>query len=118
MADKTEPDETAADGRSPGSWRACLALPARRQHGPGPNLAGRKAVHDVLDDLISILFPGCHGGEPGPAEAHAREPSGQRLRPTRPCAAQDQAERAFQYQCDVRPLQGLRRLRRSAPKRP
>jgi len=30
----------------------------------GLNLSGRRAVYEVLDDLLAALFPGCHGNEP------------------------------------------------------
>lgn len=30
----------------------------------GMNLPGQQAIHRVLDELISILFPGCHAHEP------------------------------------------------------
>ena len=30
----------------------------------GLGLAGRQSVYKVLDELISILFPGCHGHAP------------------------------------------------------
>ena len=30
----------------------------------GLNLAGQKAVHAIVEDMMSVLFPGCHGLEP------------------------------------------------------
>ncbi|NLB54263.1 MAG: hypothetical protein GX811_00575, partial [Lentisphaerae bacterium] len=30
----------------------------------GFNLAGQEAVHGIVDNLIGILYPGCHGAEP------------------------------------------------------
>ena len=30
----------------------------------GMNLPGQQAIHKVLDELISIIFPGCHGHKP------------------------------------------------------
>ena len=44
----------------------CRECPRSANTKSGMNLAGKKAVCDVLDDLIAILFPGCHGH--GPAD--------------------------------------------------
>jgi serine O-acetyltransferase len=77
-----------------GSCRECL-LTANTEK--GFNLAGRDATYHVLDDLIAILFPGCHGHDPVPAEAiesfiaHRLQQIAKTLR--------EQIERAFQYQC-------------------
>jgi len=60
-------------------------------------LAGRKAIERVLDELIGVLFPGCHGEEPvpqGPAPASVAS------RLDGLCSTlQEQAQRAFKYQC-------------------
>jgi len=61
------------------------------------NLPGQKAVVELLEDLVGVIFPGCHG--------HA--PIGQKsvetlLRDTLSSVAlklRDQAQRAFAYQC-------------------
>ena len=34
----------------------------------GFQLSGRKAIYQVLDDLVAVLFPGCHGRSPIPEE--------------------------------------------------
>ena len=65
----------------------------------GINLAGQQAVRDVVDDLIGILFPGCHGqealedGEFGPY----LEDKVKKVATT----LVQQIERAFEYQCEV-----------------
>jgi len=43
---------------------ACNSCELKRKTRHGEYyLPNRKAVHDVLDTLIGILFPGCHGQE-------------------------------------------------------
>jgi hypothetical protein len=44
-------------------WGCPLKTNGRR----GLNPTGQKAVHKVLMDMISILFPGCHSPDPVPA---------------------------------------------------
>jgi serine O-acetyltransferase len=43
--------------------RECPALNTER----GTNLPGQRAMIDVLEELVSLLFPGCHGHGPMPA---------------------------------------------------
>jgi serine O-acetyltransferase len=77
----------------------CRRCPVSLNTEKGMNLAGRRAVHQVLDALVSVLFPGCHGHEPIP-EAQLTS----RLRTELQAAAElllVQATRAFQYQCKV-----------------
>ena len=60
------------------------------------NLPGQKAVVEVLDALVGVLFPGCHGHAPETAA------SGAALRRTLVGTARrlcDQVRRAFAYQC-------------------
>jgi serine O-acetyltransferase len=62
------------------------------------NLPGQKAVIQVLENLIAILFPGCHGHEP-----IAQESADQALRRQLSETAEqlaDQSRRAFAYQCE------------------
>ena len=63
----------------------------------GIHLAGRKAICRVLDDLVAILFPGCHGSDPVPP-AHVRTFIEERLQESAE-ALREQIERAFRYQC-------------------
>jgi serine O-acetyltransferase len=63
----------------------------------GMNLPGQKAVVDVLETLVAVLFPGCHGH--APVEAATGEDA---LRETLAGTAlrlRDQVQRAFVYQC-------------------
>lgn len=52
----------------------CRGLTHCRQCPIGPstdgdlNLAGQRAVREVLDGLVSVLFPGCHGHTPLPSK--------------------------------------------------
>ncbi len=63
----------------------------------GLNLAGQRAVWRIVDDLVSIVFPGCHGNEPVGEEGL---PSFlQNKLKTIAAELADQAERAFEYQC-------------------
>jgi serine O-acetyltransferase len=47
-----------------GELSTCWSCPSGANTEKGLNLAGQQAVHKVVDDLISVLFPGCHGHEP------------------------------------------------------
>jgi serine O-acetyltransferase len=63
----------------------------------GINLAGQQAVHRVLDELISLLFPGCHGHEPmreNELKSFFKESMAKTAMELR-----QQARRAFEYQC-------------------
>ncbi|MBL7115600.1 MAG: serine acetyltransferase [Kiritimatiellae bacterium] len=77
----------------------CWHCPIGANTEKGLNLAGQRAVHSVLEDLISVLFPGCHGHEPVQDSFLIQylqeqfESAIDRLR--------DQMLRAFQYQCSV-----------------
>lgn len=64
----------------------------------GIHLAGRQATCRVLDDLIAILFPGCHGSDPVPP-AHIRIFVEERLQEAAD-VLRTQIERAFRYQCE------------------
>lgn len=62
-------------------------------------LPNRKAVHDLLDTLIGILFPGCHGHGPaadGPIDDDLQE----QLKKTA-LVLQKQAQMGFEYQCEL-----------------
>jgi serine O-acetyltransferase len=64
----------------------------------GIHLAGRKAICRVLDELVAILFPGCHGADPVPP-AHVRLFVEERLQEAAD-TLREQIERAFRYQCE------------------
>ena len=74
-------------------WRCPIGANTER----GMNLAGQLAVHDLLDNLVSILFPGCHGHEPV-REQDFRTHLAARLKQT-VVDLRDQVKRAFAYEC-------------------
>lgn len=65
--------------------------------GKGFQLSGRKAIYQVLDDLIAVLFPGCHGLEPVP-DTRQCDIVASRLSSSAE-ALTSQIEQAFRYQC-------------------
>jgi serine O-acetyltransferase len=71
----------------------------------GARLAWQESVHNLLDELISILFPGCHGGSAsvpcGDTGAYVRA----RLSDAA-VTLQDQVRLALEYQCDVDRCEG------------
>jgi serine O-acetyltransferase len=76
----------------------CWHCPIGANTEKGLNLAGQRAVQQVLHDLISVLFPGCHGHEPV-QESYLGTFLGEQL----DAAAErlcDQIRRALQYQCE------------------
>lgn len=64
------------------------------------NLPGQQAVIALLENLIGILFPGCHGHGPVPATETAEEALRRSLADTA-VRLRDQTQRAFVYQCAV-----------------
>ncbi len=62
------------------------------------NLAGQKAVHEVVDVLLGVLFPGCHGKQPVP-QSRLKMTFNIQLRATTITLA-EQIEQAFRYQCE------------------
>ena len=63
----------------------------------GINLPGSAAIIDVLQKLITILYPGCHGTEPIAHDAFPQYLE-QLLREVA-LEFSDQLQRAFQFQC-------------------
>ena len=76
-----------------GCWRCPTGMKTAR----GLNLAGQRTVHEVLDDLVAILFPGCHGELP----ASDHQVSGYLRKRLQNIASRlkIQIARAFEYQC-------------------
>jgi serine O-acetyltransferase len=62
-------------------------------------LPSRKEVHNVLDNLMAILFPGCHG-HGTPIEDASEKCIFKELKST-VATLQKQAEMAFRYQCEI-----------------
>ncbi len=64
----------------------------------GLNLPGQKAVVEVLERLIAVLFPGCHGHEP--VELATGEEALRETLAETAIRLRDQVQRAFAYQCE------------------
>jgi serine O-acetyltransferase len=62
-------------------------------------LPDRKAVHDVLDTFIGVLFPGCHGH--GPAEHGKAGESIEEQLSSATRSLREQVTMAFEYQCEL-----------------
>lgn len=75
----------------------CWHCPDGANTEKGLNLAGQQAVHQVLNSLIAVLFPGCHGHEPL-AEA-GLVPHLETALTSALDRLEDQIMRSFQYQC-------------------
>lgn len=80
-----------------GALSACEACTVTVGSAKGFPLAGRKAINEVLEDLIAVLFPGCHGREAMSAE-HMHGFVESRLESVA-VILREQIERAFRYQC-------------------
>ena len=81
-----------------GGLEQCWNCPLGANTEKGLNLAGKQATYRVLDDLISLLFPGCHGYEPV-QDSDLRGSMLDNLRQTA-LALRSQIQRAFKYQCE------------------
>lgn len=80
---------------------SCWQCPISANTSRRGNLAGQQAVHKVLHNLISILFPGCHGDQPVSEEGLSQcVPT--LLRSTLE-PLQEQVRRAFEYECGRHP---------------
>lgn len=76
----------------------CWQCPIGAKTEKGLNLAGQQAVNSVLNDLISVLFPGCHGHET--IESNLQDFMKERLGRSG-TALHEQIRRAMEYQCTV-----------------
>ena len=77
----------------------CWHCPIGAQTEKGMNLAGQKAVTEVLSDLVSVLFPGCHGNE-DLGTASVKENIKARLTGAA-TELKEQIRLALEYQCTV-----------------
>jgi serine O-acetyltransferase len=76
---------------------SCENCPARHSVRRGISMAGQQAVIDVLEELIAVLFPGCHlHHDAMPEELEEYEPIA--LEKTA-ISLRDQCRRVFEYQC-------------------
>ncbi len=78
----------------------CSTCPFGANTAKGLHLAGQRAVLDVLDRLVAVLFPGCHGLDP---ERHdwLRNSLEEELRITA-ATLREQVRHAFEYECTIR----------------
>lgn len=77
----------------------CWECPAGANTEQGMNLAGQLAVQQVLNQFVSVLFPGCHAHEAIP-DGHLRSFVNDNLR-SAAVTLKQQVKRAFEYQCSV-----------------
>lgn len=75
----------------------CWHCPIGANTEKGLNLAGQQAIHRVLNDFISVLFPGCHGHEP--VQETYLLPYLEDLLESAVVTLQNQIQRALEYQC-------------------
>lgn len=78
---------------------ACATCPSAVNTEKGLNLSGQQSVHHVLDDLVSVFFPGCHGHEP--IRDRELEPYFEEKLRTAALSLKTQLRRAFEYQCTL-----------------
>ena len=76
------------------------------------NLPGQQAVVAQLENLVGMLFPGCHGHEPLATET--AEAMLRRLLADTALQLRDQAQRAFAYQCEFEQCRNCGDCRRKA----
>lgn len=74
----------------------CPAVGEKRRKGLTPS--ARQTIHQITDDLIAILFPGCHGSEM-PSE-QLDEYLNEKLYSVI-STLREQVKRAFEYQCKI-----------------
>lgn len=79
---------------------ACWHCPIGKNTKKGINLPGQKAIHEVLNNLIAVLFPGCHGYEAISEEKIKTHVFGTLQKTTQ--KLQEQVKRAYQYDCKFR----------------
>jgi serine O-acetyltransferase len=84
-----------------GKLQGCSRCEVRRARGRTRRecLPGKKEVHDVLDSLIGILFPGCHGH--GPFAHGTLSENVQELLKATIVSLQDQITKAMIYNCQL-----------------
>jgi len=90
----------------------CRECPRAANTESGLNLAGKKAVCRVLDELISILFPGCHGH--GPARAADLDAELRHQLCGTALALKGQIRRALEYQCTIDDCEDCNRCEQKA----
>ena len=89
-------------------WKCRVGVNTAR----GLNLAGQKAVHKVLEDLLAALFPGCHGHQAVP-ERRLEASLHDDLKHAA-MTLKKQVRRALEYQCTQEPCQHCGRCEEKA----
>lgn len=95
--------EAAVDELVPLLMEQLRGCPSCRMEGRserGLNLAGQQAVRRVVDALVTILFPGCHGL--GPMSQDAFETNLRDRLAATLGELTEQVKRAFEYQCRLK----------------
>ncbi|MBM4149437.1 MAG: serine acetyltransferase [Lentisphaerae bacterium] len=95
---KPVPPKTAASAVAQTLF-TCNRCTLRRRGREGEYLLpSRRAVHEILDALIGILFPGCHGH--GPLGDETDEPCFAKELAKAEKSLREQVGRAFRYRCE------------------
>ncbi len=94
---KTSPLTTTDLMRLAESLGTCESCSASSNSTRGFHLAGRNAIYQAIDDLIAILFPGCHGREAMPQKQLCEFIASKLLSVS--AILSEQIEHAFRYQC-------------------
>lgn len=80
--------------------QTCDSCRLRRRSNRGEyNLPSRREIHDVLDALIGILFPGCHGH--GPFTDHVEAACIQQELSSCIHKLYEQCEKGFEFKCEL-----------------
>jgi serine O-acetyltransferase len=77
---------------------ACESCSSSVNTTKGFHLAGRKAIEQILDDLVAILFPGCHSTAPIPEQG--LDEVIEELLSKAADLLKDYSEKAYRYQCE------------------
>ena len=86
-----------------GELAECWSCPVGVNTERGLNLAGQRAIHEVVDEMVAVLFPGCHGRAAIP-EGDLRGGMDRKLRQVSR-SLYGQIVRALQYQCTQDPCE-------------
>lgn len=93
----TKPPSTPSLQELARQLRSCDDCSLTANEGKGFKLSGRVAIYGAMDDLIALLFPGCHGVDAAPGQ-HACGAITERLQNVADTLS-NQIEQAFRYQC-------------------
>jgi len=91
---------------------ACVNCPAKSKSDKRGKLAGQRAIHKILDDLIFVLFPGCHGYDP--VEGSSLHESIREKLNSSADKLEKQITEAFRYQCEFEKCTNCGNCRKNA----